>query len=94
MIQDTLAINKTIPEKVPEPETKIVAETIPSSTVTNVAVSNTAVSTPALVPAPKIIQPKPVPGKPYDTRLGSSTPAYDTWTKNNNGAGSVTTSVK
>jgi hypothetical protein len=30
----------------------------------------------------------------YDIRLGSSTPQYDTWVKNNNGAGSVTTSPK
>jgi hypothetical protein len=35
------------------------------------------------------------PSTPYnDTRLGSSSPLYDTWEKNNNGAGSVTTSPK
>jgi hypothetical protein len=41
------------------------------------------------------VQPQRAPGHPYiDTRLGSSTPQYDTWEKNNNGAGSVTTSPK
>jgi hypothetical protein len=29
-----------------------------------------------------------------DTRLGSSSPQFNTWEKNNNGAGSVTTSPK
>ncbi len=94
MIQDTLVIAKTIPESIPQPETKIVAETIPSSTVTKVAASNTPVSTTTLVPAQKVVQPRPSSTTPYDTRLGSSTQAYDTWKKNNNGAGSVTTSVK
>jgi cytoskeletal protein RodZ len=38
-------------------------------------------------------QPAPTP-QLFDTRLGSSSPLYDTWKKNNNGAGSVTTSPK
>ncbi len=46
----------------------------------------------------KIVQPAPAkkpPQEPYvDTRLGSSTPQYNTYEKNNNGAGSVTTSPK
>jgi len=68
-------------------------------TNTNVNPSNT-VSAPATVtvtaPAPKIVsQPKAPPLPPYmDTRLGSSAPQYDTWEKNNNGAGSVTTQSK
>ncbi len=95
IIHDTLAMTKTIPEVVPKPETKIVAETIPSSSVTSVASSNTTVSTPLLVPVQTVVPPRAVSSAPYiDTRLGSSTQAYDTWKKNNNGAGSVTTSVK
>jgi len=49
----------------------------------------------AQIPAPAKVQTKPPPPSPYlDTRTGSSTPQYDTWDKNNNGAGSVTTSPK
>ncbi|MEO6638018.1 MAG: hypothetical protein ABIN25_07060 [Ginsengibacter sp.] len=95
ILRDTLTINKTIPETVPQPETQIVAETIPSLNTTNVPVTNQPVVTGVLVPAQKVIQPRPASTTPMmDTRLGSSTPAYDTWKKNNNGAGSVTTSVK
>ena len=47
------------------------------------------------IPVPEKVQPRRAPTHPYiDTRLGSSTPQYDTWKKNNNGAGSVTTSPK
>ena len=69
----------------------------PSSTKLN---SSTSVSAPAAVtvtaPVPKVvIIPKGPPPPPYmDTRLGSSSPQYDTWEKNNNGAGSVTTQSK
>jgi hypothetical protein len=46
------------------------------------------------IPVQKAI-PQQVPSEIYrDTRLGSSTPQYDTWKKNNNGAGSVTTHSK
>lgn len=39
--------------------------------------------------------PQSAPGEIYnDTRLGSSSPQYDTWKKNSNGAGSVTTQSK
>ncbi len=63
-----------------------------------IATDTIAVNKPAdvIIPAPvqKTIQPKPA-SIPYNAnRLGSSTPAYDTWEKNNNGAGSVTTSPK
>lgn len=41
------------------------------------------------------VQAQTPPAPPYmDTRLGSSTKQYDTWQKNSNGAGSVTTSPK
>lgn len=93
-IQDKLAITKTTPVNIPQPETTIVSETIPSSTVTDAATANKPISAAATLPVQKIVPPRPAPSTPLDTRLGSSTPAYDTWKKNNNGAGSVTTSVK
>lgn len=93
-IQDTLAIVKTTPLNIPPPETTVVAETIPSSAVSDAATTTKPISTATTLPVQKIVQPRPAPGKPYDPRLGSSTPAYDTWKKNNNGAGSVTTSAK
>ena len=47
---------------------------------------------------PVVSTPKPVvskPSTPYNRdRLGSSSPLYNTWEKNNNGAGSVTTGSK
>lgn len=68
-------------------------------TNTNVNSSNSVTAPTAVTvtaPAPKIVsQPKAPPEPPYmDTRLGSSSPQYDTWKKNNNGAGSVTTQSK
>ncbi len=58
---------------------------------TNTINKPTAITT--QVPVQKIpTQPLPPPYR--DTRLGSSTKQYDTWEKNNNGAGSVTTSNK
>lgn len=94
-IQDTLAITKTTSVYIPEPETTIVAETIPSSTVSDAAAADKPISAATTLPVQKIVQPRLAPPTPYTgTRLGSSTPAYDTWKKNNNGAGSVTTSVK
>jgi hypothetical protein len=49
----------------------------------------------ARIPVQEKVQPQHAPTHPYiDTRLGSSTPQYDTWEKNSNGAGSVTTSPK
>lgn len=70
----------------------------PSSTNVNPSNSVSAPSTVIVTapPAPKVApQPKAPPPPPYmDTRLGSSSPQYDTWEKNNNGAGSVTTQSK
>jgi hypothetical protein len=49
----------------------------------------------ARIPVQEKVQPQRAPSHPYiDTRLGSSTQQYDTWEKNSNGAGSVTTSPK
>lgn len=69
----------------------------PSDTKLNASNSVTAPpSVTVTVPAPKVIsKPKAPPEPPYmDTRLGSSSPQYNTWEKNNNGAGSVTTNPK
>ena len=95
-------IANTPPTQEPQIQT---APAITSTTVsveppnTNINSSN-SVSAPATVivttPVQKIVpQPKAPPSPPYmDTRLGSSSPQYDTWEKNNNGAGSVTTQSK
>ncbi|HSN08217.1 MAG TPA: hypothetical protein VLS85_04220 [Hanamia sp.] len=69
-----------------------------NTTVTN---SNT-VTTPAAVTVNKPAQTVPAtpasnyvdPASLFTTRLGSSSPQYDTWKKNDNGAGSVTTQSK
>ena len=69
----------------------------PSDTKLNASNSVTAPpSVTVTAPTPKVIpKPKAPPELPYmDTRLGSSSPQYNTWEKNNNGAGSVTTSPK
>ena len=72
--------------------------TIPAMATTPTLTSTTSVNKPTTVtavPVQKKVQSQPAPTSSYtDTRLGSSTKAYDTWQKNNNGAGSVTTSPK
>jgi hypothetical protein len=51
--------------------------------------------TPTPIPAtPAAIQPQRKPTPIWDTRLGSSSPLYDTYEKNKNGVGSVTTNPK
>lgn len=66
--------------------------TAPSMTATTSVNKPTSVT--AEVPIQKV-QPQSPPPPPYmDTRLGSSTKQYDTWEKNDNGAGAVTTSPK
>jgi hypothetical protein len=65
------------------------APTMSSATIPVTA--NTPAATPKAV-APVADK---VPTPPFNpNRLGSSTKKYDTWEKNNNGAGSVTTSPK
>lgn len=69
-------------------------ETIPSMTTQSTVTTTTTVNTPATVARDVPVQKAP-PVLPYrDTRLGSSTPQYDTWQKNANGAGTVTTTPK
>ena len=70
-----------------------VETTIP--TITTTPSVNKPDTLAARIPVGEKVQTKPPSAPVYiDTRLGSSTKAYDTWEKNNNGAGSVTTSPK
>lgn len=71
------------------------ADVITVSALTPKPVINKEDTVTAKMPVQQIAPPQHPPTQPYmDTRLGSSTPQYDTWEKNNNGAGSVTTSPK
>ncbi len=70
----------------------------PSNTMVN---NSTTVKTPAAVtlnkPVQQVVPQSTTPFDPaslFTTRLGSSSPQYDTWQKNDNGAGSVTTHSK
>ena len=61
---------------------------------TSAVINQTPIVT-AKSPVKEAVQPRSPAPPPYmDTRLGSSTRQYDTYEKNNNGAGSVTTSPK
>jgi outer membrane biosynthesis protein TonB len=77
-------------------ETKPVSETKPIPAVTDTTAINKPTNTliPVPVPVPKKVQTRPATAPYNENRLGSSSPQYDTWEKNNNGAGSVTTSPK
>jgi hypothetical protein len=85
---------KPLPETKQEPETKPVSETKPVPAVTDTTAINKPITIPIPVPVPKNVQAKPAAAPYNENRLGSSSPLYDTWEKNNNGAGSVTTSPK
>jgi len=81
-----------------EPGTKLISETKAPEPVidTTAAVKPAAVVVqPPPVQPVKKVQPQGPPPTPYiDTRLGSSSPLYDTYQKNSDGAGSVTTRPK
>jgi|GEM_PF-1092418 len=85
---------KLVPET---PEPSLTTEHAATTTVGMTAIPDDTkkitVTTRISVPpkAPSYTPPTPTIS---DSRLGSSTRAYDTWEKNNNGAGSVTTSPK
>ena len=71
--------------------------TVPDVTTTPAMTSTTTISKPTTITAKtpvQKVQSQPAPPPYMDTRLGSSTKQYDTWEKNNNGAGAVTTSPK
>ena len=70
------------------------AESIPSLTTKPAITATTTVNTPTTITRIVPVQQAPPAPANMDTRLGSSTPQYDTWKKNANGAGAVTTSPK
>ena len=106
LVKDTKAIKSTttaLPaaeiKTDPGPDPVTVNTSVPVTNVSKPLGDTTAISKPVttMVPAsaPQKVQPQRPPSKPYmDTRLGSSSPLYDTYEKNSNGAGSVTTSPK
>jgi hypothetical protein len=65
-----------------------------TSAITNAPVVNKPVVVIPPAPPQKKIQTQHTDPPYIDTRLGSSSPLYDTYQKNSNGAGSVTTSPK
>ncbi len=71
---------------------------LPAVTTTSAITNAPVVNRPVIVIPPNPVQKKVQPqhkDPPYiDTRLGSSSPLYDTYEKNANGTGSVTTSPK
>jgi len=91
VVTDTATDNKSDNKVIPLAQGNLKSEIKPVTAVTDTTLSK---SNPILQVTVQKVQPKS-PSTPYiDTRLGSSTPQYDTWQKNNNGAGSVTTSPK
>ena len=100
--------NKLAPVARPAPDTKVISDTKPAPAEPEMkpvpAVSQTkpvppvtdttAVNKPTIPAVVAPVQKKPAAPPYNENRLGSSTPQYDTWEKNNNGAGAVTTSPK
>ena len=88
------AVIPTALPEVPPTTTTVGALTTTSAATTSPGATTiqTTATKPVFKAAPitNVAPPPPI----MDTRLGSSTKAYDTWQKNNNGAGSVTTSPK
>jgi len=81
----------------PEPTTAAThAITTDSTTLTTAPVTGTIASKPVPVARQAPVQQNKSydPNSLYDTRLGSSSPLYDTYEKNSNGAGTVTISPK
>ena len=90
-----IAENKPIAEAIPASEMKPVAVETDTTSIVKPAPPSIIKAAPTTVTAPeRKVNSGPAPSLYRDTRLGSSTPQYDTWEKNNNGAGSVTTSPK
>ena len=95
------AITATAPALVATPAlppTTITTEALTPSLAAPAMTATTTIDKPTIItpqasPTQKIAT--SLPTSIYNgTRLGSSTKQYDTWEKNNNGAGSVTTSSK
>lgn len=105
VVQPKPTVTPTVPQQAPEPEmptTSAVTNTPVSIDTTNtITTSSNTISKPATVTVNAPVQktaPQPAsgvtPSSLFTTRLGSSSPQYDTWKKNDNGAGSVTTHSK
>ncbi|MGH2649421.1 MAG: hypothetical protein ACRDE8_17705 [Ginsengibacter sp.] len=91
VVTDTTANDKLNNKTIPLSKTNLISEIKPVTAVTDTTLTKSNTTLQVTV---QKAQARP-PSTPYiDTRLGSSTPQYDTWEKNNNGAGSVTTSPK
>ncbi|HVZ95847.1 MAG TPA: hypothetical protein VG847_03155, partial [Chitinophagaceae bacterium] len=94
----TLPVSNTDPG--PEPETTAAHSISKDSSVTATpsASATTIVTKPTVItnttPVQQTQQKSYDPNSLYDTRLGSSSPQYDTYEKNSYGAGTVTTSPK
>jgi outer membrane biosynthesis protein TonB len=83
-----------VSEAKPVPETTTVAEVKPVPAPGDTTVIDKPTNTTAPEPVQKNSQTRPASNLYSDTRLGSSSPLYDTYEKNKNGVGSVTTSPK
>ena len=100
---EAVTTTSSVPVVAPKPAEQVLPTTSTSAPITTdkpglPAISATTIlnkPTTVTVPTPmaKVVAP-PAPYVYSETRLGSSTKQYDTWEKNNNGAGSVTTSTK
>ena len=105
VVNNAPAVTPTTPAPPAEPEFQA-APAVTSTPVTvepaNTSVSNSnTLTAPAEVtvnkPVQKIVPQSPAyfdPASLFTTRLGSSSPQYDTWQKNNNGAGAVSSESK
>lgn len=92
----TTASTNVIDNSTPSTTTSVANGAVPKKTSAPTAVITSPSPTP-VTQTPALAVPSATPQQPHiyvDTRLGSSTPQYDTYEKNNYGAGSVTTSPK
>ncbi len=81
------AVKKVTNNTLPVTENKL-EKPMPGSTV------NKPVDPAIIAPSQEKVSTKPSTGRYINTRLGSSSPLYNTYEKNSNGAGSVTTKPK
>jgi hypothetical protein len=105
-VPETAPVVKTapVPETVPAIEPPVVTPSPVSAPVSPISTTTAVATTPVInkpaidttrIAATQKIQPRPAPEEPYNpSRLGSSSRLYDTYKKNSNGAGSVTTLPK
>ena len=96
--QEPVTETKAIPpepiaETKPALAAKSISETKPVVALKDTTAVNKPVNTPVVIPAQKQIQARPSESL-YMDRMGSSSPLYDTYEKNRNGVGSVTTNPK